>query len=85
MLYLAYASGLRVSEVVRQRLNDFDRERGMLRIRQGKGKKDRHTFYSMLRGSLSSNTLRWSSRHVGFFPASTQCTNAHCKRCSQMH
>ncbi|MNO70681.1 Tyrosine recombinase XerD [compost metagenome] len=46
MLYLAYASGLRVSEVVRLRITDIDPERGFLRVRQGKGKKDRHTLLS---------------------------------------
>ncbi|WP_339817346.1 tyrosine-type recombinase/integrase [Paenibacillus sp. FSL R7-0216] len=46
MLYLAYASGLRVSEVVRLRITDIDPVRGILRVRQGKGKKDRHTLLS---------------------------------------
>lgn len=46
MLYLAYASGLRVSEVVRLKITDIDPERGILRVRQGKGKKDRHTLLS---------------------------------------
>ncbi len=46
MLYLAYASGLRVSEVVRLKVTDIDPERGLLRVRQGKGKKDRHTLLS---------------------------------------
>lgn len=46
MLYLAYASGLRVSEVVRLKTTDIDPERGILRVRQGKGKKDRPTLLS---------------------------------------
>ncbi|MEK3917725.1 tyrosine-type recombinase/integrase [Paenibacillus sp. FSL H7-0331] len=46
ILYLTYSSGLRVSEVVRLRLQDFDQERKTLHIRQGKGRKDRLTLLS---------------------------------------
>lgn len=40
ILYITYSSGLRVSEVVRLRLQDFDKARKTLHIRQGKGRKD---------------------------------------------
>jgi integrase/recombinase XerD len=43
MLMLAYASGLRVSEVVNLKIEDFDAERNMIHIRGAKGKKDRYT------------------------------------------
>jgi len=43
MLMLTYASGLRVSEVVRLRIEDLDIERNLIHIRGGKGKKDRYT------------------------------------------
>lgn len=43
MLALAYAAGLRVSEVVRLRVNDIDLVGLTLTVRQGKGKKDRLT------------------------------------------
>jgi integrase/recombinase XerD len=46
ILYLTYSSGLRVGEVVRLRLQDLDSERKTLRIRQGKGRKDRLTLLS---------------------------------------
>lgn len=46
LLYLTYTSGLRVSEVVRLRLEDCDRERKLLKVRQGKGRKDRQTLLS---------------------------------------
>ncbi len=46
ILALIYSSGLRVGEVVRLRLSDIDTSRGTLRIRQGKGKKDRQTILS---------------------------------------
>ena len=42
-LTLAYSAGLRVGEVVRLRVGDIDMERRMIRVRQGKGRKDRYT------------------------------------------
>lgn len=43
LLMTTYGGGLRVSEVVRLRVTDIDAERGMLRVEQGKGRKDRYT------------------------------------------
>jgi len=43
LLSLAYASGLRVSEVVRLKVKDLDFENNLINIRQAKGKKDRIT------------------------------------------
>jgi integrase/recombinase XerD len=43
LLMTTYGGGLRVSEVVRLRVNDIDAERDMLRVEQGKGRKDRYT------------------------------------------
>ncbi len=40
---LLYSAGLRVGEVVRLRPSDLDVERGLLRVRKGKGRKDRYT------------------------------------------
>ena len=37
-----YGGGLRVSEVVRLRVNDIDAQRDLLRVEQGKGRKDRY-------------------------------------------
>ncbi len=53
MLMLAYASGLRVGELVRIRIEDIDGSRGLIHIRNAKGKKDRFTvFPESLRGQL---------------------------------
>lgn len=41
LLGLMYASGLRVSEVVRLIWSDIEFDRNLIRVRQGKGKKDR--------------------------------------------
>jgi site-specific recombinase XerD len=46
MLTTAYATGLRVSELVRLRVADIDSQRMVLRVRQGKGKKDRYVMLS---------------------------------------
>lgn len=46
ILMLAYGAGLRVGEAARVRLADIDRERKVLRISQGKRKKDRYTVLS---------------------------------------
>jgi integrase/recombinase XerD len=46
LLAMTYGSGLRVSEVVRVRIKDVDRERMMLFVSQGKGHQDRYTVLS---------------------------------------
>jgi len=46
MLSLAYATGLRASEVVSLKLTDIDRDRMVIRVEQGKGKKDRYVILS---------------------------------------
>jgi site-specific recombinase XerD len=43
MLMLAYGAGLRLSEVASLRAADVDSQRGVLRVRSGKGRKDRIT------------------------------------------
>jgi site-specific recombinase XerD len=46
LVLLLYSSGLRVSEVVRLRAEDLDISRGLLRVRRGKGARDRETLLS---------------------------------------
>src|SRR5216683_241154 len=45
-LATAYGAGLRVSEVVALKVGDIDPERMLLRVEQGKGRKDRHAMLS---------------------------------------
>jgi integrase/recombinase XerD len=45
-LSLTYATGLRRSEVVSLRLGDIDSDRMLIRVEQGKGKKDRYVILS---------------------------------------
>jgi len=46
MLMTAYAGGLRVSEVANLKVTDIDSKRMLIRVEQGKGKKDRYTLLS---------------------------------------
>jgi integrase/recombinase XerD len=46
LLSLAYATGLRASEVVSLKLTDIDSDRMIIRVEQGKGKKDRYVILS---------------------------------------
>jgi site-specific recombinase XerD len=45
-LSVAYGAGLRASEVVALKVGDIDSERMLLRVEQGKGRKDRHAMLS---------------------------------------
>ncbi|MBI2174849.1 MAG: site-specific integrase [Candidatus Omnitrophica bacterium] len=46
LLMTAYGTGLRVSELVSLKLSDIDPQRMMIRVEQGKGRKDRYTILS---------------------------------------
>jgi site-specific recombinase XerD len=61
LLMVAYGGGLRVSEVVRLRIEDIDSERNMIHIRRAKRKKDRYT----LLGDAALAILRayWKEYH----------------------
>jgi integrase/recombinase XerD len=54
ILSLAYATGLRASEVVSLKLTDIDRDRMLIRVEQGKGKKDRYVILSPILGWMSA-------------------------------
>jgi len=73
MLMLAYASGLRVSELIRLRVEDIDGQRNLIHIRDAKGKKDRYTvFPQSLRAQL---VAYWKTYKLGtngwLFPGDT--------------
>lgn len=61
LLMLAYAAGLRLSEAARVRVSDIDSERMVLRVVQGKRKKDRYTVLSPLLLQMLRNYY-WAAR-----------------------
>ena len=67
----AYSTGLRVKELVHVKLTDLDAARGMLRVEQGKGAKDRYTLLSP--GLVEELRNYWSRAHprVWLFPGRT--------------
>ena len=67
LLALTYGSGLRVSEVVRVRIKDVDRERMRLFVGDGKGHKDRYTVLSARALSLLEDLWREERPSEYFF------------------
>jgi site-specific recombinase XerD len=63
ILMLAYGAGLRVGEVAQLRLSDIDRERHVIHVRQGKGKKDRYTMLSPALAEMLDRYL-WAAQPV---------------------
>jgi len=53
---VAYGAGLRTNEVVHLKVSDIDGERKLLRVNQGKGKKDR---YAILSPTLHEHLRAW--------------------------
>lgn len=70
ILAIAYSAGLRVSEVVALRPEDLDRDRGLINVRGGKGRKDRHTLLSQLALDLVDAYLNGADPGRWLFPGS---------------
>jgi integrase/recombinase XerD len=65
---VAYGAGLRVSEVALLKVHDIDSERMMLRIEQGKGRKDRYAMLSPLLLDLLRDWWRIARPKAWLFP-----------------
>lgn len=63
ILFLIYSAGLRVSEVINLQVNDIDKDRMLIHIRQAKGKKDRYSI-------LSQSTLNILRKYVSQYKVS---------------
>ena len=66
---MAYATGLRASEVGSLKLTDIDRDRMLIRVEQGKGKKDRYVGRESSRATerrppISASEGEEASRHA---------------------
>ena len=83
---VAYGAGLRAAEVVSLKVSDIDSERMLLRVEQGKGRRDRH---AMLSPQLLELLRVWwlQCRSQGwlfpgrdpFLPVTTRQLNRACK------
>jgi integrase/recombinase XerD len=90
-LSLAYGAGLRVSEVVALKVSDIDSKRMIIRIEQGKGRKDR---YVMLSPNLLELLRAWykAARPQGWLfpgrdrvqPMTTRQLNRACHAAANM-
>ena len=89
LLMTAYAAGLRTSEVVQLHVSDIDSSRMVIRIRQGKGQKDRYvmlapTLLKVLRlywRQERPTTWLFPSQHLNQ-PISTHAVSEMCRRLS---
>jgi integrase/recombinase XerD len=64
----AYGAGLRVSEVASLKVSDIDSKRMMIRVEQGKGRKDRYAMLSPLLLDLLRDWYRIARPRVWLFP-----------------
>ena len=60
ILITLYSCGLRLSEILELKLTDLKRDRNLLLVRQGKGKKDRHTV-------LGLKTIGLLDKYIGVY------------------
>lgn len=75
LLALTYSSGLRVGEVVRLKLEDVDIGRRTLRVKQGKGRKDRYTLLSEQAFAIVQTYVQQHKPKTWLFPG--QRTDRH--------
>ena len=68
MLMAAYSGGLRVSEVANLKIEDIDSKRMLIRVEQGKGKKDRYTLLSQTLLENLRNYYRTYRPKMWLFP-----------------
>ena len=64
----AYGAGLRVSEVASLKVSDIDSKRMLLRVEQGKGRKDRHAMLSPQLLELLRDWYRIARPRLWLFP-----------------
>jgi integrase/recombinase XerD len=69
-LLATYAAGLRVSEVVGLKPADIDRDRMLIHVRLGKGRKDRMVMLSPTLQEELDLYIRWDRPHHWLFPGS---------------
>lgn len=68
MLLVAYDAGLRAAEICRLHVTDIDSVRMLVRVRQGKGRKDRYINLSGVLLEILLNTGKPTARGSGYSP-----------------
>jgi integrase/recombinase XerD len=68
ILATMYGAGLRVSEAVRLKVSDLDRDRKVIRVRGGKGNKDRQVMFSDALREVLVAYWRWKHQTEWLFP-----------------
>jgi len=68
ILMTAYSAGLRLLEVARLRVGDIDRSRRLIRVRQGKGKKDRYVPLSAVLVEALHHCAELDQAEAALFP-----------------
>jgi site-specific recombinase XerD len=68
ILMTAYAAGLRVTEATRLKITDIDSQRMMIRVEQGKSRKDRYVMLSPLLLEFLRSYWRATRPEVWLFP-----------------
>jgi integrase/recombinase XerD len=88
---VAYGAGLRVSEVASLKVSDIDSERMLLRVEQGKGRRDRHAMLSPVLLELLRDWWRIAHPKAWLFPGqdplqpiSTRQLNRACHAAAHM-
>lgn len=84
LIMTAYATGMRVSEVVSMRVADIDSDRMMIRIEQGKGRKDRYVMLSPNLLELLRAYWKMARPADWLFPGQRAGTHLTCKRVHQV-
>ena len=80
-LSVAYGAGLRASEVVALKVSDIDSTRMLLRVEQGKGRKDRFAMLSPTARHPARMVAHWRLRLVVPRPGSPATDHAPAEPC----
>ena len=66
--FVLYSAALRVGEAVRLKTNDVDSDRGLIHVRQGKGRKDRYVMLAPVTGTVLAEYVRVDRPYDWLFP-----------------
>ena len=79
VVLVLYSAGLRVGEALRLRLEDIDSERGVILVRDGKGRKDRVVMLAKVTLEELRNYARVERPHHWLFPGKRRDRHMHAR------